>query len=143
MAVTSTVTLGATLDTYAGDYDLASVTSIDADAQTSGAGEWTFGTAARAGLGSVVMRHAGLVSCLMTGWRKKSVPIEIGGVTKGDPIEVRHYDALEVDLRTEEKLEEDITDRSNPLNQVFDLAGVDVSFRREDNSEYEAASLDA
>jgi hypothetical protein len=143
MDVVSTVTLGAALGTFAGDYDLASVTAIDADAQASTDGTWTFGTAARSGLGSVVMRHAGMVSCLMTGWRKKSIPVDVGGVTVGDPPVVRHYDALEIDLRTEEKLEEDIDDQGNALNQVYDLDGVDISERREDTTEIESAQLDA
>ena len=138
MSLVSTATIGAALGTFAGDYDLASVSSISVDGQASTAGTLTFGTAARTGLGTVVMREAGLMSCLMTAWRKKLVPIEVG-----EPRTIRNYDAIEFDLRTEEKFEEDIDDRNNALNQVDTLDGVDISERREDGTEYESASLDA
>jgi hypothetical protein len=137
MSLVSTVTIGSALGTFTGDYDLASVTSIATDAQASGAGTWSFGTAARTGLGTVVMREAGLVSCVMTAWKKRLVPVEVG-----EPRTVRNYDALEISLRTEEKLEEDITDTDNVLAQVAALDGVDISYRREDDTEYEAAQLD-
>lgn len=141
-AAVSTVTLGAALGTYAGDYDLAEVTSIAVDAQAGTAGTFTFGTAARTGLGSVMMRHAGLVSLTMNGYRPRTLPIQFveGGAEVGRVIP---YDAIEMSFQAMEKLEEDITDTTNVLAQHADLAGLDLSIRREDETEYESAQLDA
>jgi hypothetical protein len=137
----STATIGATIGTFAGDYDLASVTSIAVDGQTSTAGTLTFGTAARTGLGSVMMRHANLVDLTMTGWRPRILQIQFveGGADQG---RVMPYDAVEFTLSAVERLEEDNSD-TGALRQVYPLAGVDVSYRREDTTEIEAANLDA
>lgn len=140
-ACVSTVTIGSSLGTFTGDYDLASVTSIAVDAQASTAGTFTFGTAARTGLGSVVMRHANLVDLTMTGWRPRILQIQFveGGADQG---RIMPYDAVEFTLSAVERLEEDNSDTST-LRQVHPLAGVDVSYRREDTTEIEAAILDA
>lgn len=133
----STATIGAALGTFAGDYDLASVTSIAVDGQASAAGTLTFGLAARTGLGSVVLRHAGLMSCAMLGWKKRTLPVTVGT----DPPVTRNYDALEISLRTEEKLEEEIVG-SSVFAQSVPIGGVDVSFVREDETEIESAIFD-
>lgn len=142
MVITSTATIGAALGTFAGDYDLSSVTAIDVDAQAGTAAAFTFGTGARAGLGTIVMRRAGLVSLTMTGYRTRTLPIQmvVAGQEMGT---VMPYDAIELTFAAVEKLEEDVADTANALSQFATLAGVDASFRREDETEIDTAHFDA
>lgn len=140
MTITSTVTLGASLGTFTGDYDLSSVTSISADAQAGTAGAWTFGLGAYAGRGTVALRRAGLVSLMLTNYRRRLLPIQY---VDGSQEKALQYDAIEMSFAAVEKLEEDIADTANPLNQVDALEGVNVSFVREDDTEIESAHYDA
>ncbi len=142
VTITSTATLGAALGTFSGDYDLSSVASIAVDAQAGTAATLTFGTGARAGLGTLVLGRAGLVSLTMTNYRTRMLPIQpvVAGVEQGPAL---NYDALEFSFAAVEKLEEDVEDVDSVLSQFAALGGVDASFRREDDTEIETAEYDA
>lgn len=140
MTITSTVTIGAALGTFTGDYDLSSVTSVAATAQAGTAAAWTFGLGEFTGKGTVALRRAGLVSLTLTNYRTRLLPIQY---TDGSTEKALQYDAIEMSFAAVERLEEDITDTGNALNQVDALEGVTQSFLREDETEIESAHYDA
>lgn len=111
--------------------EFARVTRVAVPAQTLATGAISIGhTADEQALdeGSVLLRHAGLMSLSLTGWKETVLQIKLAD---GSP--PRMYEALELALTCEERWTSDIEEYFDPLTQT------DVDFVNEDGVLFEQA----
>lgn len=95
-------------ETVTAPYEFRKVTSVLVPAQPSALGSMRVGLVGFTGRGSVLLDRAGLLCCSMRGWKPTTLKIDIRDGE--DRIqETNVYDALEMNLRIEEKTTEDPT----------------------------------